>query len=213
MRISELARKADVSIPTVKFYLRQGLIAEGESTAVTRADYTDHHVHRVRLIRALVEVGGLSLGTIQVLLNTLDEAGTVDAPLSVQKKGRKVAKGAVLKAVHETLPPTPPERRQTPNRALAAISALGWKVDPESVAVRQLEAALSALDTLGLEPSVGTLLSYGEAAQLAANADVAAIPSGPSSKVVRQLVLGTAMYEPMLTALHRLAQQNALKAR
>ena len=217
MRISELARQADVTIPTVKFYLRQGLLPDGEATAVTRAEYNEEHLSRVRLIRALVDVGGLSLTAVRALLATLDEHAGADAPASANaSRPKKPARAArldrkkVLAAVQDALPPAPPERQQTPNRALAAVSALGWEVDPESVALRQLEAALAALDLLGLPPNIATLLAYGEAAEKAAQADVDSLPAGSSAKVVRQLVLATAMYEPMLTALHRLAQQNAL---
>jgi hypothetical protein len=106
------------------------------------------------------------------------------------------------------VPPSGPR----PARALAAVSALGWQVDPESTAVRQLEAALVALDTVGLPPTISTLLTYADAALRVAEADVDSIPSGAAAaEVVRHVVVGTAMYEPVLIALHRLAQQHLLR--
>ncbi len=221
MRISELARRADVTIPTVKFYLRQGLLPEGLATAATRAEYSEAHLNRVRLIRALVDVGGLSLSQVRALLATLDEHQAGDLPATTAtgrpagrpRKGPKVNPAKVLASVHAALPPEPPEHQLGTARAKAAVSALGWKVDADSVSLRQLEAALAVLDALGLTPSVATLLTYGEAAEKVARADVDSLPDGPGAAAVRHLVLGTAIYEPVLLALHRLAQQNAFGRR
>src|ERR1700722_7876060 len=55
MRLSELARPRGVSIPSIKFYLRGGLLPAGEALSKTQADYNQAHVDRLRLIRALRE--------------------------------------------------------------------------------------------------------------------------------------------------------------
>jgi hypothetical protein len=90
------------------------------------------------------------------------------------------------------------------------VSALGWQVDLESTALRQLEAALAALDAVGLPPTISTLLAYADAGLRAAEADVESIPAGPAEQILRHAVIGTAMYEPVLVALRRLAQQHLL---
>jgi DNA-binding transcriptional MerR regulator len=195
MLISELARLADVTIPTVKYYLRQELLAPGVPITATQAEYDQSHVDRLRLIRALVDVAGLSLTAVRQLLAAIDEQAGPQGALS---------------AAQEALPPAQPPGRRPPARALAAVSALGWNVDPASAALRQLEAALIALDTVGLPPSISTLLAYAEAAGLVAQADAAGLPAGPPEAIARQIVLSTVMNEPMLIALRRLAQQNTL---
>jgi DNA-binding transcriptional MerR regulator len=201
MLISELARLADVTIPTVKYYLRQELLAPGVPITATQAEYQQAHVDRLRLIRALVDVSGLSLTAVRQLLAAID-----------QPKGPRgsdpVARAMV--AAQEALPPAAPASRRRPARALAAVSALGWQVDPASLALRQLEVALIALDQAGLSPSVSTLLAYAEAASLAAQADAASIPTGPVKAVARQVVLSTVLNEALLIALRRLAQQNTV---
>jgi DNA-binding transcriptional MerR regulator len=212
MRISELARRTGVTIPTVKFYMRQGLLPTGTPTSVTLAEYGPAHVDRLRLVRALVEVGGLSLTAVRQLLATLDadpQPADTASTEDTAPGGRTIAAGAV-RATQDALPPEVPRGGAKPARALSAVSALGWQVDPESTALRQLEAALVALDTVGLPPNISTLLAYADAALRVAEADVEAIPTGPPAEIVRHVVVGTAMYEPVLTALRRLAQQHLL---
>ena len=49
MRISELAAVTGVTIPTIKFYLREGLLPSGVARAANQADYDETHVRRLRL--------------------------------------------------------------------------------------------------------------------------------------------------------------------
>ncbi|MGH8793421.1 MAG: MerR family transcriptional regulator [Stackebrandtia sp.] len=75
MRIAELSRTSGVPVPSIKYYLRIGLLPPGERTAPNQADYGQQHVHRLRLIRALVDVGGLSIAAVGDVLASLDEQG------------------------------------------------------------------------------------------------------------------------------------------
>ena len=61
MRISQLAERAGLPVATVKYYQREGLLPEGVRSAPNQVQYGDAHVRRVRLIRALLETGGLSV--------------------------------------------------------------------------------------------------------------------------------------------------------
>jgi DNA-binding transcriptional MerR regulator len=74
MKISELARQTGVTVPTIKYYVREGLLAPGRQISATQAEYSDAHVERLRLVRALVEVGGLSLTVVGELLDAVDRA-------------------------------------------------------------------------------------------------------------------------------------------
>src|SRR5690606_7052378 len=72
MRISELSQTSGVPTATIKYYLREGLLHEGELTSATQAQYDDSHLSRLALIRALVGAGGLSLAATRRVLDQLD---------------------------------------------------------------------------------------------------------------------------------------------
>ena len=71
MRISELAETTGVPVHTLKYYLREGLLMPGEATSRTRAEYGPEHVERVRLVRALVEHGGVGIAGVHSILGAL----------------------------------------------------------------------------------------------------------------------------------------------
>jgi DNA-binding transcriptional MerR regulator len=199
MRISELARSTGVSLATVKYYLREGLLPPGRSTAATQAEYDRRHADRLRLIRALVDIGGLSLSAVRSVLEVID-AGPDQPAIAVA-------------TAHEALGPPPDPRAGAPDRALAALRELGWRVDPRSAAVRQLDAALEALDRVGIPASAGQLDAYAAAAVTAATTDIASVPTDSAADAVAYVVLGTVLYEPVLLALRRLAQQHLFVTR
>ncbi|MET9031185.1 MerR family transcriptional regulator [Nocardia sp. NPDC004168] len=75
MRIGELSRRSGISVPTIKFSLRQGLLPSGELTSSNQAACSNAHLHRLRLIRALVDLAGLSVARAQEVLGSLDSEG------------------------------------------------------------------------------------------------------------------------------------------
>src|SRR5687768_16041003 len=74
MKISALSRAANVPVPTIKFYIREGLLAPGERTAKNQAEYHELHVSRLALIRAMREAAGLSIETIARVLRAAEAA-------------------------------------------------------------------------------------------------------------------------------------------
>ena len=77
MKIAELSSRSGTSVPSIKFYLREGLLPAGESTGRNQAEYSDEHLHRLRLIRALMDVGGLSVAAARDVIAAVD---TPDLP-------------------------------------------------------------------------------------------------------------------------------------
>lgn len=195
MRISELARTARLPVATVKYYLRDGLLPPGRPTAATQAEYDEGHVQRLRLVRALAEIGGLALADVREVLAALDAPGF----------------GAIARA-HSALPPTAPEGTGTA-RATALMAELGWRVDPRSTALTRLEAALEALEAVGLDPAPHKLARYAQAALDVASLDIDSTPAGSPADVVQHVVVGTVLYEPVLVSLRRLAQQHLFISR
>src|SRR5687767_1024974 len=107
MRISELSTVTGVPVATVKYYLREGLVPPGRVTAATRAEYDESHVGRLRLARALVQVGGLPVAAARDVLASLDAAGG-----SLHE---------VLGAAHSALPPQLDDGH-VPARALELVA-------------------------------------------------------------------------------------------
>ena len=238
MKISELSRRTGVTVATIKYYIREGLLPAGTPVTVTTASYDAGHVDRLRLIRALVDIGHLPITTVSELLQALDRADpesdaaqertaertprgqasngpTVNPARRATGKVRAAALSSAFTAAHAALggttPATPGSAR--PERALAAMAVLGWAVDPQSPALLQLETALAGLDTVLLPPSEATLRAYGGAALAVAEADVSGTPAGSAAEIVRHTVVATVLYEPVLVALRRLAQQHVTAGR
>jgi DNA-binding transcriptional MerR regulator len=194
MRISELSRASGVPIATIKFYLRERLLPPGRPTGATQAQYGEEHVARLRLVKALTEVGRMPLAAVRSVLEIVD-AGAEATP-------------AAVGTAHNALPPVLPHAPAPPARALGVLERLGWRVDPSSPSLWQLEAALTALDDIGLSPSAEHLTAYAAAALGVAQVDVADVPTDDPQEAVRYVVVGTVLYEPVLLALRRLAQQH-----
>lgn len=192
MRISKLSERADLPVGTVKFYLRTGLLHPGRATSATQAQYDDSHLRRLRLVRALLEVGGLPLADIQRVLEAVEVAGAddVDDLASVQ---------ATLAArVEEDVDLTEAERLMT---------GLGWRVDRDAPAMPQLARALSALETLDVRIPPDRMRGYADAALAASFCDQAAIEEAdPEHRPV--VVASAVIVDALVTALRRLAAEH-----
>jgi DNA-binding transcriptional MerR regulator len=90
MRISQLSQRAGLPVGTVKFYLRTGLLHHGRATSATQAIYDESHLERLRLVRALLEVGKLSHAEIQRVLQAV-ELPTDDALTTIETVSEAVA--------------------------------------------------------------------------------------------------------------------------
>jgi len=73
MRISELSSETGMPVATIKFYLREKLLHDGVRTAATQAQYDQTHVARLRLIRALLGPGGLSVAAAHQVIRAIEE--------------------------------------------------------------------------------------------------------------------------------------------
>ena len=202
MRISALAAEAGLPLATVKFYLREGLLHAGVATSVTQASYDESHVRRIRLIRALTGPVGLSVQQTHTILGLIDDPGDdLYATLG--------------RAVSALPPPVDEASIDDPDpypRARAALEALGQVYDPKYAAVAQLEAALAATEDAGMPLSDTRLREYGRQLHELAEYDLERMPREPHA-AVEYTVLGTALYEPVILALRRLAHQDVAARR
>ncbi|OLR90475.1 MerR family transcriptional regulator [Actinokineospora bangkokensis] len=203
MRIAELSRRTGVAVPTIKFYLREGVLAPGERTSPNQASYGDAHVHRLRLVRALVEVGGLPLAAVRDVLDTVDSA----------ERGVDKTLGTVQNAVitHAAKPAadddTPDPARTAAEEAVAElIDDMGWQVGTDHPSARALVSVLVAAEGLGHGRIAGLLAPYAEACTRIAAVDLDYVAAaGALDDMVESVVVGTVLGDSILTALRRLA--------
>jgi DNA-binding transcriptional MerR regulator len=78
MRISELADSTGVSVATIKYYVREGILSPGRKLSERLADYDDQHVRRLHLLRVLRDVGAVPVGALKALVDaTQDRTASV----------------------------------------------------------------------------------------------------------------------------------------
>ena len=197
MWMSELAARTGLPVPTIKYYLREGLLPPGESVGATRAHYDETHVRRLRLVRALIEVAGLRLEDVRRVLEAID-----DEDLSWHE---------AVGAAHTRLPS--PAGGAAEESQLQRVDELlgrhGWELSPVSPHREALGAALASLESLGHPPSDDHLDTYAEAAALIGRHDVAGLDESDRADAAEHAVVSTLLLEPVLLILRRIAQENA----
>lgn len=219
MRIGELSRRSGVSIATIKYYLREGLLPGGVATGPNQARYDESHLYRLRLIRALVDVGGLSIAATGQVLAALDDT--------------TLAGHELLGVAHRAVAPAARTGRDRPEwstaraEAAAFVARRGWRVSDCAPALDQLADVLAVIHGLELDELATGLDGYADAAELAARHDLAAVAArahraGPGTDgtdgagaadrralLLEAVVAGTVLGETLLAALRRLAQEDA----
>jgi DNA-binding transcriptional MerR regulator len=193
MQMRELSRASGVPVATVKYYLREGLLPAGTPTSATRATYDDSHLQRLRLIRALAEVGQLRLETVRTILTAVDGGGTLHETVG---------------AAHTALAPLGPASPQADEAVDRLLRRRRWRVHQDSSNRHALAVAFEALDKVGFEVVDTTLDAYADAALTVATVDVETVPTDSAEHAVEHVVVGTVLFEPLLLALRRLAQEH-----
>jgi DNA-binding transcriptional MerR regulator len=199
MKISELSRRAQVPLPTIKFYIREGLLPGGARTGRNQADYSEEHLERLSLIRSLRDDAGLSVAAIGRALGAADAAAADDF---VQ---------AAIDAIERPTGPSVDEKSKEYRMAREAVVALargnGWTVDEKSVALRDAARAITIIKRSFFPEITEFLAPYAEAVSIMARME---IPDGwrpdeAPNAALRYAVLGTVLLEPFILALRRIA--------
>ena len=204
MRISELSRASGVPLPTIKYYLREGLLPGGERTARNQANYDDGHLRRLHLVRVLVEVGGLSLEAVRSVLDALDRN---DVPLHETLAAAHTALRRETAVRDEALPMA---RAETD----AWLETLRWNLAGDNPARDDLAAALLALRHLGWRVGPEVFDRYARHADALADAELAYVAEQEEpAAAVEATVIGTVVFERAVAALRRLAQEHHSRTR
>ncbi|MER7699890.1 MULTISPECIES: MerR family transcriptional regulator [unclassified Streptomyces] len=202
MRISELSRRSGVATATIKYYLREGLLPPGRATAATQAEYGEVHVRRLRLIRALIGVRGLTVSAAKDVLDVFNEGradthellGLVFGIRPPAEEDANAAEGAA------------PDEDASGVDGL--IAEMGWTVSEHNPARETITRTLHTLNSLGMDYGWRSLLPYAALAEQTATLDLDQLqePDDPLEKAERAVLL-TVLLEPALLALRRLAQE------
>lgn len=196
MWMSELSSRSGVSVPTIKYYLREGLLPPGTSTGATRASYDEGHVRRLRLVRALVAVGGMGLDRVRAVLAAVDDT--------------RADLHEVLASAHQQLSPVPAEEPSAQARAqvAAVVRRKRWRIDPVGPHAAALAASLDALAAAGQPLDDQALTTYAEGAGVVARAEIDSMTGVDRDDAATYAVTGTVLAEPVLLALRRMAQEH-----
>ncbi|MFJ7159182.1 MerR family transcriptional regulator [Streptomyces sp. NPDC101118] len=205
MKVSELSRRTGVQVPLIKHYLREGMLPPGRSTASNQAEYGEDHVHRLRLIRTLIAVRGLSASATKEILDALtteqeDLHQVFGIVLGVRPAKREEEAGA-----------GPPSAEPAPAGLADAhelITEMGWEVSQGNPATHTLAEVLAALADLDADIDWRGLLPYARLADGIADVDVEQM-RGERDLLAQaeRAVLVSILLEPALLALRRLAQE------
>lgn len=199
MRISELSARSGVSVATIKYYLRERVLPEGERTSPTQATYGEPHLRRLGVIRALVDAG-VGIAGVRNVIAVLENPP--EAP------------GALLGAASSAVNPADDDARLDLGPARALVARFGG--EPDECAPGQIAAvarALTSLDRAGFAVPEPVLAAYVEHLAAIGEAELEATPADSAEEAVRYVVLGTVLVEPLILALRRVAEQMAATRR
>ena len=201
MRISTLSEESGVSVASIKYYLREGLLFSGEASNATRTEYGTEHVARLRLIRALIDVGGLSIGAARAVLAAIDD----DAMPIVHAFG--LAQHAVTASLVSSAAPS----TAAVDRIAALKAERGWQVHEQNPGELIAARVVDAYEALGRPDLIDVLPAYAEAAEIVARADldtVLAVGADGRTRMVETVVVGTALGDGLFAGLRRVAQEH-----
>lgn len=194
-----------MSVPTIKYYVREGLLPAGQLTSPNQASYEETHIRRLRLIRALLDVGGLSVAAIREVIVAIDDP---ELPLHemLGTAAQRVAPSYDGAAGGQT-----EDSRAAARKAVAELIARrGWRSHPLSPAGEALAVALAALEDVGHGSFIEVLDDYADAAEGVARADLDYVARNVAREdLVESVVVGTVLGDAVFAALRRLAQVDA----
>jgi DNA-binding transcriptional MerR regulator len=201
MRISELSGASGISVPTIKYYLRERLLHRGQPTAPNQAMYDESHLRRLHLIRVLTEVGKLGIADVRAVIDAISNERL---PLH-QVVG--VAQYALGPAADDD--PVPEDVARARQDVDHFITRRRWRVFPDAPSRNALADALVALRRLGRAVGTEIFVPYANIADDLARWELDFIPTtGSRSATVEAVVVGTVVFEAALVALRRLAHEH-----
>lgn len=197
MRMAELSAESGIPVATIKYYLREGLLPAGERTSPNQARYGEGHVRRLKLIRALVEVGGLSVATVREVVAAVDSDRAAYNVLGVMQRALT---GSAVEVSDED--------REWAMEMLSELARNhGWKFGPDNPVAHSLVGTVCTIRALGHQALLDQIGRYAEIADRIAEADVDTLDAVESmDRIVEAAVVGTVLGDRLFEGFRRMAQ-------
>lgn len=201
MRISELSEQTGVPTATIKYYLREGLLPDGDKRTPRLTEYDQRHVRRLELLRILRDVGNVPVEGLKRLVAATETRGT-----TVQE---------LFAVAADALAPVPPSSgpARTASREVAdsIIEQAGWHHVREDAVDRDNLAAtlelMSAFDTHPRDP--GEIAPYVAIADQIARYELDHLDEGKDRiGLLEEMIVGQVVFATVLTTLRRLAEEH-----
>ncbi|MFC3575371.1 MerR family transcriptional regulator [Streptomyces yaanensis] len=214
MRLAELSAHSGVSTATIKYYLREGLLHPGRRITATQAEYDEEHLRRLRLVRALIQVGRIPVNSAREVLAALQD----------EDLDRNMRLGTAVWALpHGPAPDeADPATEAARHTADALLNRLDWNYgstprpsgEPTAPAYGMLVTAIATLSRLGYPCAVEDLEPYARAMERIAVTDLDLVERyDTADEQVEAAVALTVLYEPVLLSLRRLAEAEESRRR
>lgn len=198
MRVSELSRRSGVSVPTIKYYLREGMLPQGTPISPRDAHYSEEHLERLEIIRNLRAIAHLPIETIKRLLSAADQP---DLPIPALVG---LAHAAVLPKTGD-----PPPDQAAQDLASQFYAELGWTLPPAHPLFAQTAQLLSLLRANGAPYTPEGLQPYVKAVETLSQVELGLTRAqGSRLLLVHDVVVGTYLGNQLLLTLHMAAQVN-----
>lgn len=200
MKISELSQRVGTSVSAIKFYQREGLLPEGARSAPNQVEYSETHVKRVRLIRALLETGGLSIAATKEVLHAVDADGiSLADTFAVAQHAMSTPRVAASEPSDESR-----------DRVMRIAESQGWSFWPHNPGIDTAARAIDGLRAIDHIVTDAYLDAYATAASVVAAADLTALITLSDPDAITELmVVGSILGDPLFAGLRRIAQENA----
>jgi DNA-binding transcriptional MerR regulator len=209
LRMRELARASDVPAPTIKHYLREGLLPEPVKTSRNMAYYPPEFVDRIKLIKRLQEERYLPLKAIKRILD--EDPGRAEAMLEL---GDQILDRALAGERSRTSAAEVRKRYGVPKEVLDRLAELGVLTpnsrgySPSDVTIIE---AISRFRAGGYDEQIGftvyDTLRYKAALEELVRQEVDVVMDRlagevPPERVVEMLEAGAQPLKDLIAALH-----------
>ena len=201
MRISELSAATGVSVATIKYYLREGLLPAADKRAARLAEYDERHVRRLQLIRLLRDVGDIPIDGLKRLVGASERTDVAIHDVFA----------AAAQALAPATPPAGPLRPATRALADQVIDAAGWtNVRPDSPDRENLAATLELIASYDTHPrDPAEIEPYVRFADQIASYEIGHLDDAKDRVgLLEEMVIGQVVFGQVLATLRRLAEEH-----